>query len=422
MKEKIYENYFFFLISIIPISIILGSTISLLNILLLGFSSLIVINYKKSNFYKDISFKILIIIYLYLIFNSLISLDFSLGFKRNFGFIRYIFLFLAINYAFFKYPKFRSFFIIWLLISLVVVFDIYFEKINGTNLLGYGWSGGYRIVSFFKNEPIVGGFIFSFYLMILGYLFENYYEKKFNLKKLLIFSFLFLTLISIFITGERSNTIKAIFALFIFFGLTDKISFKQKVISILIFFIIFSGTLYYLLNPKDDKKSFLQYRYGKLFLNHFKTKESTDKFLRTNIYIKIYKSGIEVFKNDPILGVGNKNYRHVTCKIKKSEAPYICQTHPHQIFIEFLAEHGLFGSIILLGILFFLLFKILKEILITRNSIQIACFSYLISIFLPLLPSGSFFSNFNSTIFWLVFSIMYACNKNTNIFFKNKLS
>ena len=73
MKEKIYENYFFFLISIIPISIILGSTISLLNIFLLGFSSLIVINYKQSNFYKDISFKLLIIIYLYLIFNSLIS-------------------------------------------------------------------------------------------------------------------------------------------------------------------------------------------------------------------------------------------------------------------------------------------------------------------------------------------------------------
>ena len=167
--------------------------------------------------------------------------------------------------------------------------------------------------------------------------------------------------------------------------------------------------------------NFLKNRYYNMFAYHLTDSKKFSSFLKNQHYFELYRSGIEIFKDYPFFGVGNKNYRHVTCKIKKSEAPYICQTHPHQIFIEFLAEHGLFGSIILLGILFFLLFKILKEILITRNSLQIACFSYLISIFLPLLPSGSFFSNFNSTIFWLVFSIMYACNNQTNIFYEQNL-
>jgi hypothetical protein len=37
---------------------------------------------------------------------------------------------------------------------------------------------------------------------------------------------------------------------------------------------------------------------------------------------------------------------------------------------------------------------------------------------LPLLPSGSFFSDFNSTLFWINLSIMYASNPDTNIFRK----
>ena len=47
------------------------------------------------------------------------------------------------------------------------------------------------------------------------------------------------------------------------------------------------------------------------------TKDERDKFLEHSLYIKLYKSGIYVFKNNPWLGVGNKNYRVETCDIKK---------------------------------------------------------------------------------------------------------
>ena len=97
---------------------------------------------------------------------------------------------------------------------------------------------------------------------------------------------------------------------------------------------------------------------------------------------------------------------------------YVLNTHPHQIYIEFLSEHGLVGTIILLSIFFYLIFKNLKIIIISRNSIQLGCFTYLIVNFLPILPSGSFFNDFSSTLFWINLSIMYACNKKTNIFNK----
>ena len=52
-------------------------------------------------------------------------------------------------------------------LSTVVAFDIFIERFTGTNILGYGaeyvdgvlQSGGNRVVSFFKDEPIVGGYV-----------------------------------------------------------------------------------------------------------------------------------------------------------------------------------------------------------------------------------------------------------------------
>ena len=81
-------------------------------------------------------------------------------------------------------------------------------------------------------------------------------------------------------------------------------------------------------------------------------------------YIKLYKSGYSVFKNYPFFGVGNKNYRVETCKSKfdQQKFDYVCLTHPHQLYLELLSEHGLFGSTIILSIFFYLMFKIFKSI------------------------------------------------------------
>ncbi len=72
-------------------------------------------------------------------------------------------------------------------------------------MLGYGELYGRRIVSFFKDEPIVGGYINAFYLTLIGFLYNKYNTEHKN--KILLLSIFFLFVI--FLTGERSNTIKA---------------------------------------------------------------------------------------------------------------------------------------------------------------------------------------------------------------------
>jgi len=180
----------------------------------------------------------------------------------------------------------------------------------------------------------------------------------------------------------------------------------------------------FLLNNSD----FLKVRYGGQFLkpivstlqlnSKIQKNEIKVNILKDNIYLRLYQSGFEVFKKYPIFGVGNKNYRVETC-FKEKNPNYICTTHPHQLYFEFLAEHGLFGSAVLFFILFNLIFGKIKIILASKNYLQIGCLIFLTTSFIPFLPSGAFFADYNLTIFWLNLSIMYSIRKKTNVYTSN---
>jgi len=410
MEKKFLQNYFFLLFSIIPITIIIGPAISLINILLIDLSFIIFIFYtKKFDILNHPIVRILIILYIYLIFNSLIALDFSLSITRNFGFIRFIILFLAINYFFLNKKKIDFLLKFWFLVISVVIIDSYIELIFGKNILGYGEAYGERIVSFFKDEPIVGAYLLGFILLLSGHLFKNFENKNIFFKILIIIT-IFLLITCVLFTGERSNTLKMFFGFFLLFIFNHYFNLRIKIYVISISFLLLLFTFL--------SSDYLKLRYNDQLLKPLSTKEKRIEFFNENIYLKIYRSGIEVFQNYPVFGVGNKNYRIETCDRNKINKNYYCITHPHQVYIEFLAEHGLFGTFILLAILFYLIFRYLKIIMLSKNLIQQGSFIYLIINFLPILPSGSFFSDFNSTLFWINLSIMYASNPETNIFRK----
>ena len=420
MNNKILNSYFLLLFSFIPVSIIVGPAISLVNILIIDFSFIFLILYKKDyKFLSNKTVKFIIFLCLYLIFNSIISKDFSMSAYRNFGFIRFGILFLAFNYFFYNKDFINKVLIVWILTLSILSLDVYIESIYSKNILGYGEAYGRRIVSFFKDEPIVGGYINGFYLIIIGYFF--YINKNISNKYkyiILIFSIFFI--IAIILTGERSNTIKAIFGFFLFYFFNDFFKLKEKIFSILLLILM----IIFLFNTSN----FLKLRYGGQFFfqtmtlfdtNHETTKniEEYNKF-KNNIYFRLYQSGFEVSKKYPFFGVGNKNYRVEACSNEKN-SKYVCITHPHQIYFEFLAEHGLIGSMILFFILFNLIFSKIKIILASKNYLQIGCLIFLTTSFIPFLPSGAFFADYNLTIFWLNLSIMYSIGKKTNVYTSN---
>jgi len=404
MTHKYINNYFLLLFCFIPISIIVGPTVSLINILLIDFSFLILIIYLKDySFLKSDVFKYLIALYLYLILNSLISVDKEIGLYRNFGFIRIIILFFAINF-FLKDENFlKRLFYFWLFVISIVLIDIFFEAFVGKNLLGYGELYGRRVVSFFKDEPIVGGYVNAFYLILIGFLHEIK-NKKYKNQILLCSIILF---IAIFFTGERSNSIKALFGIIIFYSIFRDYQLKHKIIMAVTSIIIIVSII---LNS-----NFLKLRY----FNQIKGQLTYDQ-----TYFQLYKSGFQIFKDNIFFGVGNKNYRVVACssdnslKINESKK-LICNTHPHQIYFELLSEHGIIGTILIIYLFFKLIFKNFIFRLKELNNIQLGSGIYILLTFLPLIPSGALFSDYLITFLGINIGIFYGSNPNFNIFLSN---
>ena len=403
--SNITYNYFLILFSIIPLSIILGPTVSLANTLLIDLSFIILIIHSKNfDFLKKKAFKFLLILYIYLIFNSFISLDYTQGIHRNLGFLRMIIFFLAFNYFFNQQNFFTKVFKIWTLILAIVLLDVNLESYFGKNVLGYGGIYGNRIVSFFKDEPIVGGYLFAFYLLIIGFL-SNYFK---NNKKYFFIILSLIILITIFLTGERSNSIKAFLGIIIFFLFYKDLNFKLKIITLSIFALII--TLSVINSP------FLKSRFLKQVLPTINT---------NNIYYYLYSSGYNVFKEHVFFGVGNKNYRIKTCDKSYQKFPdednfkFVCSTHPHQIYFEFLSEHGLFGTFILFLVFFKLIFYKFSELIKKNNYIYLGSLTYLLLTFTPILPGGAFFSDYLLTLFMINLSILYGSDNSLNLFRKN---
>ena len=416
MNSKILNSYFFILFSFIPVSIIIGPAISLFNILLIDISFIFFILFKKDfKFLSNKTVKLIILLCLYLIFNSIIAKDFSMSAYRNLGFIRFGIFFLAFNYFFYNKDFVNRVLIIWAITLFFLSLDTYIESISGTNILGYGKTYGARIVSFFKDEPIVGGYINGFYLIIIGFLFYLN-DKILNKYKYIILIFTIFFITAIILTGERSNSIKAILGFFLFYFFNDQFKFKEKIFSVLLLVLVFI----FLLNTSN----FLKLRYGGQFFKTIINSQFNDERneeddignnLKYDLYLGLYQSGFEVFKRYPVFGVGNKNYRVETCSVEKN-SKYFCSTHPHQIYFEFLAEHGIVGALILIFILFSLILSKIKIIFSSKNYLQLGCLTFLLTSFIPLLPSGAFFADYNLTIFWINLSIMYAVGNKTNVF------
>ena len=72
---------------------------------------------------------------------------------------------------FINYKNQDLIFKIWSTVILLVIADSFIEYFSGKNIFGYGQDiYADRIVSFFKDEPIVAAYLNGFFFLILGFL------------------------------------------------------------------------------------------------------------------------------------------------------------------------------------------------------------------------------------------------------------
>ena len=143
----------------------------------------------------------------------------------------------------------------------------------------------------------------------------------------------------------------------------------------------------------------------------------TSKSERLVIFSKTYEGhyiiALNMFKQKPILGHGPKSFRKFCSEPKNYVYDYACTTHPHNILMQLLAETGIIGSLFYISIFFFITFNLLKvsvKSIFYKNNDQkdyltLIYIFYFINLF-PIAPSGNFFNNWLSTIYYLPLGYM----------------
>ena len=407
-KINIYlDKISLFLIISLPIGLLIGSGVSeTIQIFIIIFFLASSIYNKDFDWLKNKYFLLLLIIWISLVLNLLFSQNFILSFIRNIFFIKNIVFVFAIGLFLKKNKNFNLIFNAYLIITAIVAFDIFFEYFKNKNTLGFQSYDPSRIVSFLRKELKIGHFILAFSFITVSYFFEKYSKKQTHFQILGHF-FIISFFISLLLTGERANSLKGFFITLMFILFSKKEIFKYKKFFFTIIILLSVGTYFF-----SEK---IKYRFN-VILDPVKNIGIIESFKQTQ-HAAHYYTAFKIFEKYPIFGVGNKNFREECLNEEYNNNDYKriaerCATHPHQIYFEFLSEHGLAGTIVIISVMFFILYESFKIYLKNKNSVHLASILFIIAQFLPLIPSGSFFTSWSATIFWLNFSIL--------IFYNNK--
>ena len=148
--------------------------------------------------------------------------------------------------------------------------------------------------------------------------------------------------------------------------------------------------------------------------------------LKHSGYNRVYRTSIAVWKEQPMFGFGLKSFRIKCWEVGPKNAHlqpesgisiFSCSNHPHNYYLELLSEAGIIGTGLL--VIFFLIllknsFYYLKKYNQKINSEITLLIPIIITVFIeiwPLRSTGSFFTTWTATFFWLNIGILFAAKK-----------
>ncbi len=369
----------------------------------------ICIIYLFNNFFSDIRkyyknyFLILFLIfYIICILSSLFSDYSSISITRSIGYIRFLIFTLAVIYILNSNPKVvKGLFYSILICFLILILDGFFQFYFKENIFGFVMQQN-RTSSFFKDELIYGSYLSKFLPIFLSLFFLI---KKKNNKLNIIFSIIFiLSVFAITISGERSSLFLTILIL-LYLMMMLKLNFK--ILSIFFVTIFFGVGLLVTLN-ETVKNRIIIFTKNQIF-------SENKTYLFSEDHNGHLLSALDIFKqNNKIIGIGPKNYRNYCFNNEKyNNKPYVCSSHPHNTYIQILLETGILGFTILIFIFFIIIYLSLRHFflkLIKRkyllSNFQVCLLSFYFMIFWPLVPTGSFFNNYLSIIYYIPFGLL----------------
>ena len=432
------ENKYFlfnrYLISLLPVSLIFSIFLADLIVSLTSITFLLYcIIKKKFSYFKEIEFKVFICFYLFCIIGSITS-DFTIySLTKVLPYIRFGLLIILIKYLLKNDNNFLFYFSNALLISFLIIFiGLFFQILEiGPFVNSYLNS---RYSSFFFEEMIMGSYLIKILPISLALLYISD-------KKALIYISVFVVSLMILISGERS----AIISLFLFLGFlflfTHLLNLKKKIFGIFLLFLATSITLFLNTNLKfriidktlyqlriiEPEKDYVEFKYSDK-PERFTAIAREEFFLPLKYYL-LLSTGLKIYKDHIFFGSGVKTFR-ILCKedqyyLKKNYLAFKdkpdnyyegftgvdgCSTHPHNYYIQLLAETGLIATLIVFFVFCLSVYNYFKTNLFEKKIIFLGI---LVNLF-PFITTGSFFNNFISILIYLPICFLDIKKKNND--------
>ncbi len=390
-----------FLIFLIPLGLISGPFIPDLFLVILSLNFFICLNVEKNfSILKNKLFLVFLIFCIIITIISFFSLNFS-SVKSSFFYFRFGLFVLAIYFFLNKNDKILVF-LTYLLISIYIILfvDTLYQFQYGENLVGFKYinESNFRITSFFGEDEVLGSYVARLFPLLIFLIIFSFSKNIF--KKNLFFLILTLnSLILVIFSGER--TAFALFFLFISFIFLSSFNLRKiLIIPLILGLIIITSIISF--NEKI-KERMIDRTAEQLGLA-----SGSERFvLFSKIYEGHYLVSLKMFKEKPVFGHGTKMFRYYCIKKENFVSDHACSTHPHNFYVQMLAETGVTGFLFLISTYIYILFLFLKnfyfQIKYKKQFISDIGLCLLGSLFInlfPILPSGNFFNNWLSIIMY----------------------
>jgi len=431
-KTNLLSNIIYINIILLPVLLITGPFLSDLAISINGII-FIYLTLKKKNFefFKIKLVQILIVLWISFIISSLFS-EFKLhSLKSSLPYFRFI---LFVGSVYFVKDKLLKIdytkFVVFILPSIAVSLDVIFQSYFGFNVFGIVTLDPSRNSSFFGGEFISGSYIVRMLPISLLYAFWLIEKKNNNNFFYLLFIFLLISTIAVLLSGERTA-----FFLILLFNIYFLFSFsKLKLFRIFFsFFLIltfisilsFSKTSY----NRMVKDTFNDVGLNYIFNNYFLKKdhetstavnrlEGEPLLKQISPHLSHYYASILMYNDHKILGVGPRNFRKLCRQEKYIINSYSCSTHSHSTWIQILTEAGILPFVFLV-LLFIIVMKNFyqfftnnfKKNVNKNNDEKMIIFGAFLMTLWPLIPSGNFFNNWLSIIYFYPMGFYFIINQ-----------
>ena len=399
------------IIILMPALLISGPFLSDLGVSLV--TILFLINSKKNKltkYYNNYYFKFFFVFCLILVLSSLLSDNIIISLKNSFFYFRFGIFSLCFWYLLEKNPELIKYLFFSILICfLFLIIDGYIQYIFGKNLFGYELYNNYRVSSFFGSELILGSYLARFFPLLFG-IFIWFNRSKKNKSILFLITIIFILSEGlIFLSGERlALFFMNISAIYIILMLKDYKIYRLWTYLVSLLLIIVLMNIF-----PNSKERFIDQTIRDFTKNTLEKNDITEKiYIFSKTHTDMYISAYRIFLDNKYFGVGPRQFRNNCNDYKVSS--YSCNTHPHNTYLELLSETGFFSFILVLSIFILISFLSIKHLILKFiadqkgifNDFEVCLLASIILSLWPLSPSGSFFNNWMSIVYYFPVGIL----------------